>query len=173
MCCFPFVYLFPLYVLFSLYMCCFPFVCYIFPLYVLFSLCMFYFPFICVVFHLYMFSLFVCDFPLYAIFPWCTLLSFCMCLFSLNVCYFPFVCDVFPLYVIFPFLCVLYVDLPNKITKPYILSQTNRAHHVDAKSLSEYGVYMPRGNPQSCFVMERSASTRKNSSTRATQIVSG
>ncbi|KAK7091084.1 uncharacterized protein [Littorina saxatilis] len=29
----------------------------------------------------------------------------------------------------------------------------NRAHHLDSKSLTQYGVYMPRDNPLGCFVI--------------------
>ena len=29
-----------------------------------------------------------------------------------------------------------------------------RAHYLDAKSVTEFGVYMPRGNPMGCFVVK-------------------
>ena len=29
-----------------------------------------------------------------------------------------------------------------------------RAHYLDAKSIEEYGVYMPRDNPTACFVVK-------------------
>lgn len=33
-----------------------------------------------------------------------------------------------------------------------------RAHYLDAKSLNELGMYMPRGNPLGCFVVKNKAS---------------